>query len=219
MGPGLAARRAVIQAARVIYEATPSAVARRLYFDAFCRVVRNRSVRSTLDGLNFELDLGEIIDVGLFLGRWEPDVTACLERFCRPGATVLDIGANVGAHTLRLARRVGKAGRVFAFEPTEFAFRKLLRNLALNDIPQVTPVQVALAARNRPGQHVDFRASWRTDGGRHDGPTVVDLVRLDDWWAVSGSGKPELVKIDVDGNEFGVLTAAGIFSRARCPSS
>ncbi len=119
---------------------------------------------------------------------------------------MLDIGANVGAHTLRLARRVGKAGRVFAFEPTEFAFRKLLRNLALNDLPQVTPVQVALAARNRPGQHVDFRASWRTDGGRHDGPTVVDLVRLDDWWAVSGSGKPELVKIDVDGNEFGVLT-------------
>ena len=49
---------------------------------------------------------------------------------------VLDIGASIGAHTLLLASLVGPNGRVMAFEPDDFAFRKLRRNLDLN--PQVT---------------------------------------------------------------------------------
>ena len=44
-----------------------------------------------------------------------------IRRLVRPGSVVLDIGANIGALTLELARQVGSGGKVFAFEPTSLA--------------------------------------------------------------------------------------------------
>lgn len=45
---------------------------------------------------------------------------------------MLDIGANIGSHTLPLAQMVGPSGRVYSFEPTDYAFGKQRRNLSLN---------------------------------------------------------------------------------------
>jgi FkbM family methyltransferase len=50
----------------------------------------------------------------------------------KPGNAVLDIGRNIGAHTLPLAHLVGPHGRVIAFEPTAYAIRKMRANIALN---------------------------------------------------------------------------------------
>ena len=50
------------------------------------------------------------------------------ERLVRPGHVVLDVGANMGAPALPLARLVGPTGRVICFEPTDFAFQKLVTN-------------------------------------------------------------------------------------------
>jgi hypothetical protein len=55
-----------------------------------------------------------------------------LSQLTEPSSLVLDIGANIGAHTLHLAGLVGPKGRVMAFETTDFAFGKLRRNLDLN---------------------------------------------------------------------------------------
>ena len=57
-----------------------------------------------------------------------------MRKLVSPGSLVLDIGANIGAHTLHLSKLVGPSGRVMAFEPTDFAFRKLRRNLELNPV-------------------------------------------------------------------------------------
>jgi tRNA G37 N-methylase Trm5 len=84
-------------------------------------------------GLTWALDLREGIDFSIFLlGAFERSTVRTLKKLARPESVVFDIGANIGAHTLGLARNVGPAGRVFAFEPADFAFEKLKRNLALN---------------------------------------------------------------------------------------
>src|SRR3984893_15716811 len=84
-------------------------------------------------GINYELDLSQGIDFAIFLGNiYERQTRAALRKLVSPGSLVLDIGANIGAHTLPLAQLVGPNGRVMAFEPTDFAFRKLSRNLGLN---------------------------------------------------------------------------------------
>ena len=80
-------------------------------------------------GLLWNLDLSEGIDFSIYLlGAFERSTVVTLERLVKPGDVVLDIGANIGAHTLGVARSVGAAGRVYAFEPTDFAFDKLKRS-------------------------------------------------------------------------------------------
>src|SRR5713101_4640646 len=81
-------------------------------------------------GVRWNLDLDEAIDFSIFLlGLFERQTVQAYQRLVWPGNIVLDIGANIGAHTFHLARLVGPNGRVFAFEPTAFAFHKLLANI------------------------------------------------------------------------------------------
>ena len=96
-------------------------------------VGRGPLVETTRGGVRWNLDLGEGIDFAIWLrGCFEPSTLHALQRLVRPGATVLDIGANVGAHTLHLAAAVGSTGRVLAFEPVAESFRKLRTNVAAN---------------------------------------------------------------------------------------
>lgn len=103
---------------------------------AYHRATKGRYVIATIDRINYDLDLHEYIDSALyFRGCFEPTTTAAIKRLCRPGMTILDIGANVGAHTLRFAKLVGERGRVVAFEPMPWPRARLQRNLELNDFP------------------------------------------------------------------------------------
>lgn len=198
-------KRSLVGIAKWIYLHTPFLWLRRIFYALFCYLARGRTLRSTVNGTTFELDLSEVIDIGIFLDRYEPDVVEAIQRYCRPGATVFDIGANVGAHTLRFARIVGAEGKVVAFEPTDFAYRKLAKNVSLNSFDQVTTVQLALADENSRQREIRVRASWRTDGRLTDITSVVDFVQLDDWCDENSVGHVDLIKIDVDGNEFPII--------------
>lgn len=92
----------------------------------------------------FEGDVGSFIDREVYLyGGYEMDR---IERFLElvPKArrgVILDVGANVGTHTLRFA---SEFAQVYSFEPNPRVFRQLERNLAINRLANVTPLQVGL---------------------------------------------------------------------------
>lgn len=167
--------------------------------------VRNQSVIAVRGGCSYHLDLDEVIDHAIFMNMFEPDVTACLTALCQPGMVVLDIGANIGAHALPLAQMAGATGRVYAFEPTEFAYRKLTRNLSLNRFPHASAHRVALSDIDRADQWIDFRSSWKCSGGREQTACRVDFVRLDTFAVSVGLEHIDLIKLDVDGNEYPIL--------------
>ncbi len=167
-------------------------------------------VRATRGGIHFELDLREFIDRSLHdQGCFEPATTAVLAQFARPGMTVLDIGANIGAHTLHLAQHVGPTGRVLAFEPMSDAFNKLRRNASLNpSLTNLTLHHVALGAENGTLQ-ADFNHSWPVDGKYRDViPEPVPVRRLDDFLAEQGIPRVDLIKLDVDGFEHKIIRGA-----------
>lgn len=84
-------------------------------------------------GIHWMLDLREGIDFAIWVfGKFEGSTARAYEKLVQPGHSVVDIGANMGAHALPLARLVGPNGRVICFEPTDFAFRKLAANVRLN---------------------------------------------------------------------------------------
>lgn len=168
-------------------------------------------------GIRWSLDLSEGIDFSIYLlGAFERSTVATLEKLVEPGDTVFDIGANIGAHTLGLARSVGPAGRVYAFEPADFAVEKLKRNLELNpELKARTRVQQALlvAQAGSEGQK-EIYASWPLETDRpvhpkHRGRLVTTanaaVDTLDDFVQREGLERLDLIKIDVDGHELAVL--------------
>ena len=113
------------------------------------RLLRRTSqqIKVTRRGIQWCLDLREGIDFSIYiLGGFEPSTLRLYNGLVKTGDVVLDIGANIGSHTLPLAKLVGNKGHVYAFEPTDFAFRKLNNNLQLNDalIERVTVFQQML---------------------------------------------------------------------------
>jgi FkbM family methyltransferase len=198
----------IINLAKRIYLNTPYQSLRSLYFRIFCTMVRNRIVQSSIDGINYKLYLGEIIDVSIYLNKYEPEMTTAIEKFCRPGFIVLDIGANIGAHALRIARIVGECGRVYAFEPSDYAYQKLIHNISLNQFTNIIPVQIVLSDRNLLQQSIHFRSSWPTKGNPAEQESIVDFTRLDDWCKRENCEHVDLIKLDVDGNEYSVIMGA-----------
>jgi FkbM family methyltransferase len=168
----------------------------------------------------FELDLAEGIDLAMYLfGLFEPDTYRALRRLVRPGQTMLDIGANSGIHTLPMAHLGGPECRVIAFEPTRSALGRMRRNIALNPVlaNRVTAVQAYLGDGREMGQARGFYSSWRLDktGAQHpkhfgslaDAAGAI-ATTLDTYLDRAGVPKVDLMKIDVDGYECGVLRGA-----------
>ena len=170
-------------------------------------------------GVRWQLDLREGIDFSIFLlGAFEPSTVRAYSRLVSLGATIVDIGANVGAHTLFLARLCGASGRVVAFEPTQYAFDKLRLNVGLNPeiAPRVSCQQVMLVATADSAVEQVIYSSWplqETGEGNlhaeHRGRLMATAgaraETLDGALARLGVQKVDLVKLDVDGHEAEVL--------------
>lgn len=181
---------------------------------------RGNELTAARSGVLWQLDLSEGIDFSIWLlGGFEPRTLKQYETLVQPGDTVLDIGANVGAHTLPFARLVGLNGRVIAFEPTKWAFEKLRSNLKLNPLlsGRVDCNQALLVAErndNLPGQ---IYSSWPLEDQlglhvQHKGRLMTTegarVLTLDDAIASKGVAKVDFVKVDVDGHEYAVIRGA-----------
>jgi FkbM family methyltransferase len=147
-------------------------------------------------------------------GRYEPEVTATLRKVLAPGATFIDIGANVGWFSLLGASIVGPSGHVIAVEPNPRNVALLRESVKDNGFENIDVLPVALA--ERPGV-----AALETDGSNGrvipiDGPPpetmeasfVVATYPLDELLEDLGTGRVDVIKIDVEGAEPLVLLGA-----------
>lgn len=172
----------------------------------------------TRSGVRFQLDLREGIDLSIFLfGGFQNHVVSVSPGV--PDAVIFDVGANIGAITLPLARRHPSA-QLHSFEPTYFALEKFRHNLELNPAlaarVTVNPCFVGSTSGTTP--EAQAYASWRVDGSTaadvhamHFGlkmASTVTRTSLDDYVAAHQIPKVHLIKIDTDGHEFEVLAGA-----------
>ncbi|HEY8574101.1 FkbM family methyltransferase [Phenylobacterium sp.] len=133
------------------------------------------------------------------------------EQVVKPGMTVVEVGANIGAHTVPLARACAP-GTLYVFEPQQRVFQILCANLALNDIRNVVALPEASGAE--PGHvvvpEVDYGSDFNFGGlpvfkakagapGRLTRLTPVDSLGLESCG---------FLKIDVEGFEPDVLRGA-----------
>jgi FkbM family methyltransferase len=160
-----------------------------------------------IDGHIIRVDPLDSLDLSVF-GAYEPEVLRLFAEILHPGDVAVDVGANIGHHTLFMARAVGPTGKVYAFEPAPQNFDLLCLNVKANNYSNVILNQKAVLDQPRQvnlflsGENL---ADHRVYDAAHDRAAVsVEGVCLDEELA-GESGKVTLVKMDVQGAEMAVL--------------
>jgi FkbM family methyltransferase len=150
--------------------------------------------------------IGRSLDI---YGEWCESELTVLGQLIRPGDIVVDVGANIGTHTVYFANAVGPMGVVHAVEPQRIAYQFLCANVALNALINVRCLNVGFGAE--PGSVMVPVLNPTTEQnfgalrlGNFDQGELVDVMTLDRL----DLGGCRLVKIDVEGVEKKVLAGA-----------
>jgi FkbM family methyltransferase len=139
-------------------------------------------------------------------------------QIVRSGALVVEVGANIGAHTVELARLAGRDGEVHAFEPQRIVFQALCANLALNQCANVFARQSAVGERAGFISVPPLDPAVRTNFGgvSLQGVTFgesVPLVTLDSLDLPAC----QFLKVDVEGMEVEVLKGSELLIETHRP--
>ena len=183
---------------------------------SFVRNVKNYSFS------HLQTDYAEVFGNKLFLnkkglalsishyGTYEESEAKIMEEKIKVGNIVVDVGANIGLHTLNMAKIVGNTGQVFAFEPDPSNFEILEKNVKINNYQNIILEQKAVGDKNgrttlyqsdHPGMHRIFPQTKQAKG-----QVQVELTSLDKYFIDSNlADKINFIKIDVEGLEFSVL--------------
>jgi FkbM family methyltransferase len=141
----------------------------------------------------------------------------------RPGDVVVEVGSNIGALSVPLAKAVGSDGLLVAFEPQPAIFRTLCANLALNSLSSVQTNQLGVGAQRDvmtiPSEAANYRTEPHNSGSMqldHAGGGIsVDVVTLDQ--ILVNVSSIRLLKIDVEGMEARVLEGAAAMIKKHRP--
>ncbi|RYI29889.1 MAG: FkbM family methyltransferase [Acetobacteraceae bacterium] len=147
-----------------------------------------------------------------FYGEFAGEEVDSILSLVSPGDHVLDLGANIGFHTLALAQTVGPSGRVTSVEPQRYCFQLLGANVTLNQLPQVHCLRAAVG--DIPGTCAVpvLDPTARHNAGATEillsaGPGPTDLVPLITVDSLELS-RCDLIKIDTEGFEDRVIQGA-----------
>ena len=142
-------------------------------------------------------------------GEYSSGEADLFARLLGPGMVAIDVGANIGCHTLAMARLVGPSGAVIAFEPQRIVYQNLCANIALNALANVHTVNMAAGcdAGSASLPNIDYAAAGNfggvalsgVPGGEKVQVVAIDSLPLD---------ACHLIKIDVEGMEYDVLLGA-----------
>ena len=176
-------------------------------------VVRNK--------IKWNLDLNEGIDLSVFLfGTSEKKIFNLKKILPKkdPPLIIIDIGANIGSVSLVIAKTFEES-KVFAIEPTNYAYNKLSKNLSLNDDlkNRVFLRQLFITDKKKPKK---VFSSWNFEKSndkheKHLGALKEikqnSYIGLEKFIQNENLKKIDFIKLDVDGYELDVLKSGEKF--------
>ena len=151
--------------------------------------------------------IGKCLEV---FGEWSEGENTIMANFISEGDNVIDVGANIGTTVLPASKKVGKKGRVIAFEPQTIIAQCLQTNLTLNNIKNVIVYNIALSDKDGWAKLNDneFTESGRYgEAGISENGTDIKTMKLDDLKLNSCS----LIKLDIEGHEWAAMQGASNF--------
>lgn len=169
--------------------------------------------------LRMMLPLDSRLAKAIYCGYFEEGERQFIWRYLRRGDVFVDVGANIGMFTLIASRKVSEEGKVYAFEPSPRTYLRLTQNVALNDLRNVTCLQMGLSHHSG---HLDMNVSldgydaWDSfavpTAGNSFKQELVSTLRWDDFVDEHNlAGRVAFMKIDVEGWESRVLGGGQAF--------
>jgi len=188
--------------------------------ECLCRTVCTRYGRM----MYFANDTGAVSRSLCAYGEWAENELSFIRMMIPLGATVVDVGAYIGTHTLAFSRTVGPSGRVISIEPQFKTFEVLSKNVEMNHLTNVTLKNAAAGAYSgtlemrciEPSRHGSFGSAslclldheptraWSASGQLSGSTAPVRLLTIDSLKLSSCS----LIKIDAEGFEDLVIRGA-----------
>ncbi len=145
---------------------------------------------------------------GCWLGSYEYEKRRRFEQLVKGGSSVYDIGANVGYYSLLASVLAGEEGIVYAFEPCPENVVILRKHLEINKITNVIIFEKAVYSKagslcfalgsNPSTGHVTSESS----------DCMVSAIVLDSFVRDGNLRPPDVMKLDVEGNEYETLLGA-----------
>lgn len=151
----------------------------------------------------------------VYMGDLDRKISQLVDLTVEPGDVGLDIGANLGVVSMRLAHRVGAGGMVHAFEPSPRLAPYLAATIAANPDLGIRHHPVALGQeRAILPLHIpagNAGAATLCDGGKGTDHVEVPVYPLTEYAVETGIDRADFIKIDVEGFEAQVLAGATDF--------
>jgi len=142
-----------------------------------------------------------------WLGIYEYPKQRRFAEIVLPGRVVYDVGAHVGFYTLLASVLVGEKGKVIAFEPLPRNLDYLKTHIKINHLPNVIVVEVAVSDHSGTNKFAPGTNS-ATGHISQNGSRMVDVVTLDDYVSERELPMPDVIKIDIEGEEYRALKGA-----------
>jgi FkbM family methyltransferase len=147
---------------------------------------------------------------GYWIGQYELPIQEALKRELKPGHTFFDVGANAGFFILVAARLVGMSGRCVAFEPLPENDASIYEQIELNSLCPCSVVGEAISDRvgsaffSFPSTGSSVAHLGESRKGEQRLPVKVTTVD----GACARFGKPDFIKMDIEGAEARALKGA-----------
>lgn len=147
-------------------------------------------------------------------GDLEPGTRLLIERFLEPGSVFVDVGANIGMHTMAAARAMHREGRIFAFEPFGPVCGLLEKTVWMNGCADTVEIHRSAVSSSKGRQDLFLGATsghhslfpLEPEGTPAHGQVSVETVTLDG--TLPPDLKVDLLKIDAEGAELDVIEGA-----------
>ncbi len=192
---------------------------RRLLFPVWLKIYRRKAVKFITpewkqvryQGQVFDILLDPkngFIDTTIYVqGVYEDDILSLIASHLKPGDVFVDIGANIGQHTLFAACLVGATGKVIAFEPNKTVAKQLRKSIEKNNFKMITLKEVGLGSKK---EDLNLFIPQGNAGGASISPynkdTISQKIYLEKGDSLlKNKEKISFIKIDTEGYELEVI--------------
>ena len=147
-------------------------------------------------------------------GEWSETEVILLKQLVRNNENIIEIGSNIGTHTIPLAKHVFNGGMVYAIEPQSQNYKLLLNNIKDNELKNVKILKLAISSKQGEAYMNIFNENLKNNYGNSkifennfQNSETVKVKTLDQlFYEDNNEKKPiKLIKCDAQGQELNII--------------